>query len=218
MAAVREGAGEQELGHPDARDDQRGREHSPATVLHAERDACEEDREQKERQRARGGRQDGEDAEAPALARLERPDREQAERDAEGERERRRDDEAGPDDCERPARPARERPPLPADDDGERERRSGDRRDRERLDPEDAGERVVENAVRDEAVAASVPEVVPELEAVVEENSPLVDVGSQIVARRPEPDQECCKRGGGAGGEHRLAQEKVHAAQVLRSL
>ena len=185
MAAVREGAREQELVHPDAHDDQRGREHSPAALLHAERDACEEDREQEERQRARGGRQNREDAEAPALARLERPDGEQPERDAEGERERRRDDEPGPDDRERPARPARERAPLPADDDRERERRSGDRRDRERLDPEEPGERVVENAVRDEAVAASVPEVVPELEAVVEENSPLVDVGSQIVARRP---------------------------------
>src|SRR6185436_8591734 len=147
VATVREGAREQELSHPDAHDDQRGREHSPATVLHAERDACEEDREQQERKRAGGGRQDRKDAEAPALARLERPDREQAERDAEGERERCGDDEAGPDDCER-------------------------------LDPEDARERVVENAVGDEAVAASVPEVVPELEAVVEENRSLVDVGS----------------------------------------
>ena len=108
-------------------------------------------------------------------------------------------------------------PHCAADDDSECEGRSGNRRDRERLDPEEAGQRVVEDAVRDEAVAPSVPEVVPELEAVVEEDGPLVDMRSQIVAWRPEPDQECCERGGGAGGEHRLAQEKGRAVHVARN-
>ena len=52
------------------------------------------------------------------------------------------------------------------------------------------GERVVEDAVVDEAVAARVPEVVPEHEAVLEEQRPLVGVRGEIGSRRAEPDEE----------------------------
>ena len=185
---------------------------------HPQPDPHEEDREQQERERAGGDRQHGQHAEMPALAGLEGPEREQPEREPERERERRRDHEPGPDDRERPARPARDRPVLPADHDRERERRDPDREDGQRPDPEHGRQRVVEDAVRDEAVAPAVPEVVPELEPVVEEDRPLVDVGSQVVPGGAQPDEQCCERGGRAGCEHCFAQKEVRALHVARRL
>ena len=58
------------------------------------------------------------------------------------------------------------------------------------LDAEERGQRVVEQAVRDERVAARVPEVVPEREAVLEQERALVRVRCPVDARRAEPDAE----------------------------
>ena len=73
---------------------------------------------------------------------------------------------------------------------GEGQRRGRDGRDRQQADPERGRERVVEEAVGDEAVAARVPEVVPEREAVIEEHGALVDVRGEIGARRPGPGEQ----------------------------
>ena len=93
---------------------------------------------------------------------------------ANGKRRRQRD--PGPEDGEGPARETRSRPPLLPHDERERERGRADRRDREHLDPDQRCERVVEEAVGDERVAAAVPEVVPEREAVLEQEGALVGV------------------------------------------
>ena len=58
------------------------------------------------------------------------------------------------------------------------------------LIPKQRRERVVEQAVGDEAVAPRVPEVVPEREAVLEEDRPLVHVGGEIGTGRHQPDEE----------------------------
>ena len=80
--------------------------------------------------------EDGEEREAAATPRLQRPQCEQRERGAEGERERAGEDDARPDDGEGAVRPAAGRSPFPRDDDGERERRRRDAGDGEQLDPE----------------------------------------------------------------------------------
>ena len=94
----------------------------------------------------------------------------------------------------RGSRSARARPPLVPDDERERKRRGADRRDREHGDAEHGGERVVDEAVGDERVAAGVPEVVPEREAVLEQERALVGVRGQVDTRRAKPDQETGER------------------------
>ena len=97
--------------------------------------------------------------------------------------------------------------PTRADEDGEGKRRRRDGRDREQPDPERRRERVVQQAVRDEAVAARVPEVVPEGEPVVEEHRPLVDVRGEVGSRRSGPDEHRRERRGDARREDRLTLE-----------
>src|SRR5581483_3123243 len=113
------------------------------------------------------------------------------------------------DDGEGPRRPARRRAPFPPQDDGEGQGGERDGRDREQLDPEERGERVVDERVGDEAVAARVPEVVPEREAVLEEHGALVRVRREVRAGRAEPRE----RGGDAprrsSREGRFADEWV---------
>src|SRR5207249_4961258 len=82
----------------------------------------------------------------------------------------------------------------------------------EQPDPQQGGERVVERAVGDEAVAARVPEVVPEREAAFVEERALVDVGGEVGARRAEPCERCCQRRGNRGGKGRLAGDRVARA------
>ena len=90
--------------------------------------------------------------------------------------------------------------PGPARPRGECGDRDGD--NREHTDPEQRSERVVEQAVRDEAVAARVPEVVPELEAVVQEQCALVRVRREVAAGRAEPRERCGEqRGCGRRGQ-----------------
>ena len=120
-AAVGERAREQELARGD---EERGspRERSGAGLARASRARCPA-RKIASRRNASGLAATVRTASMPNHQRFpawSAPDRQQAEREAEGERERRRDDEPRPDDCERPARPARERAPLPADDDRRR--------------------------------------------------------------------------------------------------
>ena len=95
----------------------------------------------------------------------------------------------GPEHGERATREAGRAPPLLPDDERERERRGADRRDRQHLDPEQARERVVEEAVGDERVAARVPEVVPDGEAVLEQERALVGVCGEVDAGRAEPQR-----------------------------
>ena len=102
--------------------------------------------------------------------------------------------------------------PLARDDDRERERRGGDAGDREQADPEQRGERVVQRAVRDEAVAARVPEVVPEREAALVEQRALVHVRRQVRAGRAEPGQQCRKGRRDGSGECRLEGDRVGRA------
>src|SRR6185312_14905616 len=111
------------------------------------------------------------------------------------------------DDGERPARPACGRPPLARDDDREGERRGRDGRNGEQLDAEQRRKRVVEDAVGDEAVAARVPEVVPEGEAVVQEQCPLVRMLSEVGTGGAEPDEERCEGGCAPCGEGCLTQD-----------
>ena len=210
-AAVRERAPEQELDAAGG-GDHRGRNQQPRGLGPAlERDPAEEQREQEERERARGEREPGEEREAPVAARLDRPEREERERHSERERERRREHDPRPDDRERPARPPPGRAPLAADDDGKRERRGRDRRHREQANPEERSERVVEDAVGDEAVAPRVPEVVPEREAVLEEDGALVGMGGEVAAGRSEPGEDGCERRCRAGREGRLPGERSRA-------
>ncbi len=210
-APVGEGAREHHLGRADADDDERGHQQPAAPLAQVERHSRQDDRQEQEGQRAREQREHGQHAELPALPRLQRPQREEAEREPKRERERGRDDQPGPDDRERPARPAGERPPFPTDDDGERERRGRNRGDGERLDPEQRGQRVVDDAVRDEAVTPAVPEVVPELVAVVQEDGALVDVGGQVITGRAEPGEKGGEAGGGRGCEQSLPHEGARA-------
>ena len=52
----------------------------------------------------------------------------------------------------------------------------------------------------------------------MEEDRPLVDVGSQVVPGGAQPDEQCCERGGRAGCEHCFAQKEVRALHVARRL
>ena len=208
-AAARKQPPEDELEQPGEPDAEERNPVPPERGALRERHAGDHDHEQQERERARREGQRRERGEAPAGSRLERPDRQQRERDPERERKRRGEDDPGPDDGEAPARPACRRAPLAPEHDRERERGERDRRHREQPDPEQRGERVVEEAVGDEAVAARVPEVVPEHEAVLEEQRPLVRVGCEVGPRGAEPGQDGCDARRGGGREHRLAQERV---------
>src|SRR6185437_14361053 len=57
-------------------------------------------------------------------------------------------------------------------------------------------------------VAARVPEVVPEREAVQQEQPALVFVRRQVAARRPEPDEQPCGRRGHSGAERGLGHDR----------
>ena len=90
-----------------------------------------------------------------------------------------------PNDGERPARPARGKAPLATNHDRKGERGSGDRRDCEQPDAEQCRERIVEQAVRDEAVPTRVPEVVPEIETMPEEDRALVHMRGESLPGGP---------------------------------
>ena len=179
LALAREDPAQQQLDRARRGDDDDGRTPRPAL----ERTARQDQRQQQERERAREQRQEDEPGEDARPALLQRAHREQRERRAEGERERGGESDAGPEDGEGAARETRRLPPLLPDDERERQRRGADRRDRQHLDPDHGGKRVVEEAVRDERVAAAVPEVVPEGEAVLEQEGPLVGVRREVDAR-----------------------------------
>jgi hypothetical protein len=68
--------------------------------------------------------------------------------------------------------------------------------DRQELHAHERRERVVEHAVGDEAVAAAVPVVVPDAEAVQHEEAALIEMCGKVGAGRPEPDEQ--RRSAGA--------------------
>ena len=107
------------------------------------------------------------------------------ERHPEREGERAGEDDAGPHDCERADRPTGIGAPFTRRDDAERERRGRNAQNREQLDSDQCRERVVEQAVGDEAVAPRVPEVVPDPEAAILEDAALVEVSGEIAAGGP---------------------------------
>ena len=95
-----------------------------------------------------------------------------------------------------------------SEDNGECEGRDRHGGDGEQLDSDQRRERVVDDAVGDEAVPPRVPEVVPEREAVLEEGGALVGVGCEVGARRPEPDEQRCQKGGGRCAENGFARKR----------
>ena len=155
-------------------------------------------------------------AKCPRRPGLQGPQREQRERHAERERERAGEHDACPHDGEGAVRPARRRPPLTRRDDPERERRRRDARNREQLDPEQRRERVVEKAVGDEAVAAGVPEVVPDPEPVILEQAALVEVRGEVAPRRAEPRERGGERRCNACGRKGLERDPARGAGDLR--
>ena len=173
-----------------------------------EADRRQHQHEQRERKWAGCEAEDGQHGEAQAGARLERPQRQQREGCAEREGIGAGEDDARPDHRERPARPARGGTPFARGDHRESERGRGDAEHRQQLDPQERRGRVVEEAVGDEAVAALVPEVVPELEAVVAEEPALVDVRGKVAARRTEDNQQRRNECGEPEGEKRLRRER----------
>lgn len=136
-AAVAEEPVEQELEHPRSDDGGDGRA-DIAEAAPREQSAGPDDGQQHERERARRERQHRADSETPAPSLLQRPDREQREGDRERKREGRGADDPHPEDGERPRRELRDGPPLPEDDERERERGRRDRGEREDLIPKSA--------------------------------------------------------------------------------
>ena len=110
--------------------------------------------------------------------------------DAERERELGCQDHSRPDERERAARPACCEAPLTFEQTGEGAGRERDREHAEQPYSDKCGERVVEDAVVDEGVTPGVPEVVPEREAVQEEEPALVLVRREVAAARAEPDEQ----------------------------
>ena len=192
------------------------RDGDPGTAPSFDPDPEQEDDEQEEGQRARGQRQHREGREAEAVAGLQRPERQECEGRTQREGERGRKNDAGPDDGKRARRQPRRGPPLPAEHHREGERGSGDRRDREHLDPDQGRERVVEQAVGDERVPAGVPEVVPEHEAVLEEDRTLIDVGGEVRAGRSEPENDRGQRRSRGRREKRFPYERRRANHERR--
>ena len=94
-------------------------------------------------------------------------------------------------------------------DQGEGERRDPDRERSRAADPEQRRQRVVDEAVGDERVAARVPEVVPDGEAVLEQERALVGSEPQIDAGWPEPQEHAGERRPPDGGEEPLAREQT---------
>ena len=209
MAAAREEEDEHELRHDRGADHDRRPALPPARRGETEEDDAEED----ERDRARRECQDDAEREEPPPPRLQRPEREQRKRDAERERERAREDEGGPEERKRPARPARRGSPLRAQEIGERERRDRRGERREQSDPEHRRERVVDEAVADEAVPAGVPVVVPEDEAVAKEERALVRVCGEVGAWWPEPGEQRRDGAGGRRGDERLTMARQHGCK-----
>jgi hypothetical protein len=70
---------------------------------------------------------------------------------------------------------------------------------------DDRCERVVEDAVGDEAVAPGVPEVVPGRQAVLEEERPLVEMGGKVGAGRSQREQGAGHDCRAESGNHRFA-------------
>ena len=99
-------------------------------------------------------------------------------------------DEQRPDDGKRPDRPPAVQLPLVPHDSRERDHCDRHGENGEQLDADRRGQGVVQDAVVHEAVAAPVPEVVPEHEAVLDEQRALVDVRGEIGSRRAEPDEQ----------------------------
>src|SRR5262249_723268 len=153
-------------------------------------------------------RQKEKDGEYPASSRLKGRQREQGEHRTERERECGRKHDTGPEDRERPARVAGGRPPLAPDDDREREDGDADREDGEQLNPDERGERVVDEAVSDERVPARVPEVVPDCEAVLEQERAVVGLRGEGHAGWTEPDEHARKKCRDTGGGDRFTDEQ----------
>ena len=208
-AAVFERAREQELAEADPGDDQRRGEQPPSALPHSEADAGEEDRQQEKRERARGH---GRTARIPNHQRLpawsaqseSRPSANPSANGNAAEMTSPAQTTANVRLDHRPSGPHCRQTTM-----ANASCRGRDRDHRQRLDPEHRRQRVVDDAVRHEGVAPAVPGVVPELEAVVEEDRALVDVRGQVVARGAQPEQQCCERGGRTGGEHRLAHQEM---------
>ena len=153
-------------------------------------DPGQHDGEQHERHGARRQREDDQRRGRPASPGLQREQAEQREQDAERERKLGGQDHSWPEEREAAARPASSGTPLPFQQAGERAGGQRDGEHREQSDSQERGERVVEDAVVDERVTPRVPEVVPEREAVQQEEVPLILVRRQVAAPWAEPHEQ----------------------------
>ncbi len=174
-----------------------------------DRGGRQHEEQEQERERARREGQRREHAEDREPAPGERDERGECEREAEPVGECGRDDRGGGDEREEPRRPDGRLAPGLADHERERGGRGGDAEHREQPDPDDRGERVVEDAVADEGVAARVPVVRPEREAVLQVDVQLEDVGGEVGARRPEPGDQGGERPCEGRVHQRLARSKA---------
>ncbi len=220
VAVVGEEAPEEE---PDQAD-RRGGERRPRDLAPAARDAERGENEQQEEEGERAGREGerGEQGEGDEPSAGECNERDQREREPETVGEGRREHRRRRDDREAAGCPdGRFAPGLTGD-----EREGGSRRGRaengEELDPDERGERVVEEAVADERVAARIPVVRPQGEPVADEDVELEDVRGQVRPGRADPHEQCGQGAREGGVHHRLRRSQArvghrHAARPLRS-
>ncbi len=96
---------EHELGCAGGSKGERGDSNVPRRAPARQGNAGEHDHQDHERERARRQREQGQHGEAPAVARLQGPQRQQCKRESERERKPCRDQEPGPDDRKAAARP-----------------------------------------------------------------------------------------------------------------
>ena len=135
---------------------------------------------------------------------LGRQQRQQAEGRAERERVLAGGQQRRSRDREEQRRPARGPSPLVHDDHGEEARRGRRCEHRHADHAEDCGQRVEEQAVVDDPVAAGVPVVVPGRPAVDAEDARLVAVGRVVdAAEARKPEREAERTGDGERQQHR---------------
>ena len=178
-----------------------------------DRDGAEHHEEEDERERAGGEREHREEREPDEAPVRDRNERGEREREPEPVRERGGHDRGGGDDGEEPRHPRAGLAPGTADDEAEGGRRRRDADHREEPDPDERGERVVDEAVADERVAPGVPVVRPEREAVLEVDVELEDVRGEVGAGRREPDDQGGERARQGRVLERLAGSEVRQRQ-----
>ena len=188
------------------RDERHGVRAHPADERECDQDDAEEDeRERTEPERERRGA----GCQPPAVA-LQEPERAQAGGKAQRIAVRPHEDRPGREHGERARRPVARRSPLPFDDRGEERRGHDDGGEHERHVPDESGRKVVEEAVGGERVVAAVPEVVPDVHALLDQERP-VEMRRRVAGRGRERDEKRGAREGEAARDQDLAPRRDQA-------